>query len=359
VKTKLNCSGSMMRAVPRFVDDSGKEFLADYFPAGADLNSIYDTVFRKGASWPLSFEHDTRIIDIAVYQKMRDGRKVYLDYSRNPREFSFSGLPAGPREKYFSELSADYGPGTRQAGPLHRLKEINPDSITWLREHGIDLEKGDTIEIACCGQHFQGGVKIREQGRTALPGLYAAGEAAGGQHGANRPGGNALLDTQVFGRIAGESAAVESLSLEPAAVPAAAVEDFLQELGLLQQGTGVPADAFRRTLQETVERAAGVVRTEAGLEAGLASLASLHRKGMRLGDKTFAFALENMNLTLVAEAVIRAALRRDESRGPHLRFPGDGSLNPLPRDDHRWNKYIVIRCEAGAMRLEPRIPGEG
>src|SRR5690606_37801225 len=56
------------------------------------------------------------------------------------------------------------------------------------------------------GQHFQGGVKIREKGNTEVRGLFAAGECAGGQHGANRPGGNALLDCQVFGKIAGEEA---------------------------------------------------------------------------------------------------------------------------------------------------------
>ncbi len=356
VKTKFNCSGSMMRAVPRFVDDSGKEFLADYFPAGTDLNSIYDTVFHKGATWPLSFEHDTRIIDIAVYQKMREGRKVYLDYGCNPREFSFAGLPAGTQVKYRSEMTADLGLRARQAKPLHRLKEINPHSVAWLKERGIDLEKGDLVEVACCGQHFQGGVKIREQGQTTVPGLYAVGETAGGQHGANRPGGNALLDTQVFGLIAGEAAAAECLSLEMEPIPAAAVEDFLQELARLQHSAGAPAAAFRRRLRETVDSAAGVVRTEAGLTAGLVSLASLLKKGMRLGEKTFAYALENKNLALAAEAVLRAALLRDESRGPHLRFPADGSLEPLPRDDRRWTKYVVIRQKDGAMHLEARAP---
>ena len=76
------------------------------------------------------------------------------------------------------------------------------------------MEAGDLLEIAPSIQHFQGGIKIRERGNTSVKGLYAAGECAGGQHGANRPGGNALLDGQVFGRIAGREAALEAESIE-------------------------------------------------------------------------------------------------------------------------------------------------
>src|SRR5208283_5540105 len=91
--------------------------------------------------------------------------------------------------------------------PLYRLMEINPESVEWFKDRGIDLAKGDLIEVAECAQHFQGGVKIDEKARTTVTGLWAAGETAGGQHGANRPGGNALLDCQVFGKIAGVEAA--------------------------------------------------------------------------------------------------------------------------------------------------------
>ena len=64
---------------------------------------------------------------------------------------------------------------------LARLREINPDSIQWLKDNGIDLEKDEMIEIAPSAQHFQGGVKIRKQGDTEIKGLFAAGECAGGR----------------------------------------------------------------------------------------------------------------------------------------------------------------------------------
>jgi succinate dehydrogenase / fumarate reductase flavoprotein subunit len=93
---------------------------------------------------------------------------------------------------------------------------MNPEILLWLKEHGIDMEGGDKIEIAPAAQHFQGGIKIHEKGQTSIKGLYAVGECAGGQHGANRPGGNALLDGQVFGKIAGSNAAEEAVRLSSA-----------------------------------------------------------------------------------------------------------------------------------------------
>ena len=72
--------------------------------------------------------------------------------------------------------------------PLERLREINQPSIDWFAEYGIDLTKGDLIEVAACAQHFQGGIKIDALARTTVPFVWAAGETAGGQHGAYRYG---------------------------------------------------------------------------------------------------------------------------------------------------------------------------
>ncbi len=207
-KTRFNCSGSMMRAVPRLVNDAGEEILIRYFTGGKrGAATCFNTLFRKGATWPVSYEHETHIIDIAVYKERQRGGKVYLDYSRNPEGFSFELLDEDAQRRYLSEVRGDMGEEKRRESPLARLMEINPESVAWFKDRGIDLARGDLIEVAECAQHFQGGVKIDEQARTTVAGLWAAGEAAGGQHGANRPGGNALLDCQVFGRIAGVAAA--------------------------------------------------------------------------------------------------------------------------------------------------------
>ena len=354
LKTKLNCSGSMLRAIPRVVDDTGHEFLMDYFPANTPSAQIYNTLFRKGASWPVSCEHDTHIIDIAVYKKVREGRKVYLDYSQNPQGFSFDQLTGQNQTRYDSEIVTELGAQARQSKPLARLQEINPDSIEWLKLHGIDLKADEKVEIAVCGQHFQGGVKINEQGETAVKGLYAVGEVAGGQHGANRPGGNALLDCQVFGRITGENAAHASKRKAQATVSGDEVNQFIAMLSEIANENQAAAEHFRSQLQEVVEGSAGIMRTEAGLQAALAELVSLKNVVIGAGKRTLAYALENKNLLLVGEMVIRAALLRDESRGPHLRFDRYEDNLPLGRND-AWKKYIVI-SRGEKMTLNSQTP---
>ncbi len=147
-KTKFNCSGSMMRAVPRLVNSEGEEFLAQYFPAGTSAAEIANTVFKKGATWPVSYEHKTHVIDIALYKEWRAGRKTYLDFGRNPDGFKFEWLTAENQDRYRREMGIDLGNEQREKTPLNRLKEINQPSIDWFNEYGIELEKGDLIEVA-------------------------------------------------------------------------------------------------------------------------------------------------------------------------------------------------------------------
>ena len=364
-KTKFNCSGSMMRAIPRLVNSEGEEFLAKYFPAGTSAAEIANTVFKKGATWPVSYEHKTHVIDIALYKEWRAGRRTYLDFGYNPRGFRFDWLTEENQARYRREMTSDRGAAARDKLPLERLKEINQPSIDWFKEYGIDLDKGDLIEVAACAQHFQGGIKIDRQARTTLPAVWAAGETAGGQHGANRPGGNALLDCQVFGRIAGE-AAVEYVRRQKQ--PAGQLADAAEENGLaeaLKQSLdnlntageqAMDAVEFRRSLQQLTEMYAGIVRTDAGLREGLAKLEEIKQRGFARGDKGAAYCVENQSLLLTAEAVLRAAAERDESRGPHLRFADYADNVPIARNDAKWEKYIVIHKDAEQMMLEVRTP---
>lgn len=356
LKTKLNCSGSMLRALPRLVNDRGEEFLGRYFPPGTPPRVVMNLLFRKGASWPVTYEHPTHIIDVAVYQEIAAGRKVYLDYSRNPAGFQWDELVEENHRRYYSEITVDLGTERRLASPLQRLKEINPESIAWLKERGLDLEAGAMIEVAPCIQHFQGGVKISQAGKTAVAGLYAAGEVAGGQHGANRPGGNALLDGQVFGRLAGEEAAREAVSVPSVEVPAAEIEGFLARMQNMLDKGDIPAGELRRRLQDLMNRAASVVRTEEGLRLGLEKLSALQKIAQRVDEHGLAYALENENMLLVAEMILRAALQRDESRGPHLRFLKATDVTPVSRRDPEWQRYLVISRKDGQMVLTVREP---
>lgn len=355
IKTKLACSGSMMRAIPRFLNDAGEEFLRKSFHRGIPSSEIYDLVFEKGASWPVSSEKRSCAIDVAVSKEMAGGHRIFLDYGKNPQDFRFRDLKPKWQERYKAEIKRKLDDQARQGSPLRRLEEINPDSIVWLKEHGIDLHGGEPIEIAPAVQHFQGGIKIRDRANTSLKGLYAAGECAGGQHGANRPGGNALLDGQVFGKIAGHEAALEAKSSERAQeVGSLRIKKFLTKLRNMDKGK--KAQEVRRKIQEITSGCAGVVRTEEGLKRGLKSLERLKKEGISTDERGLIFALETENLLDSAEMILRSALYRKESRGPHLFFGRFEDRDPLPPRDPLWRKYIVIRREAERMVQKKKDP---
>lgn len=356
LKTKLNCSGSLLRAIPRIMNEKNEEFLFTALAKGADAKEVSDLVFKKGASWPVTFENKTHIVDVAIYQEILHGHRVFLDYGSNAQGFDWDQLSRENQDMYLREVSLDLGMNARRSSPFMRLKEINQASIDWLKEKNIFLEQGDRIEVGICAQHFQGGVKIGPMADTAVRGLYAVGESAGGQHGANRPGGNALLDGQVFGRIAGTEAAREALAKQNIAPQKETIEAFKQHIaGMCHKGK-TSAEEFRKTIQGLMNRTAGVVRTEAGLQKGLDQIKSLKDDGQVMDMHGIAYALENESLLLVAEMVLRAAHLREESRGPHLRFFASGQNIPLPKNNDVWAQYIVIREKDGRMCLEKKQP---
>jgi succinate dehydrogenase / fumarate reductase flavoprotein subunit len=355
INTRLNCSGSLMRAIPRFINEAGEEFLKNYFPKKTPRSEISDLVFEKGSSWPVSLEKKTHLIDVAMFKEIAQGHRVFLDYSINPEGFRFQDLDVKWQRRYEKEVKSRIDPGQRAASPFLRLSEINPDVIDWLKVHGIDLGRGDPMEIAPCIQHFQGGVKIRGRGQSSLKGLYAAGECAGGQHGANRPGGNALLDGQVFGRISGRAAAEAAMNLQQEReVVLRRAKKFLLRLNHMDKGK--EASWVRKELQSITSRFASVVRTEEGLREGLKGLVALKKEGVAIDERGLAFALETENLLDVAEMILKTCLLRKESRGPHLFFRRFEDLHPLPSQNPRGRRYIVIQNRSGKMALERRVP---
>lgn len=196
VDFRWNVSGSFMQVIPRFVsiDEGGNqtEFLKDYF---TDIHEAYSYVFLKGYQWPFSFERADKSsqIDFAVHAEKLKGRKVYLDYRKNPEDFSFEKL---------SDEAKNYITATDCLAdtPIERLKKLNAKAIDVYLRQGIDLNK-DMLQIAVCAQHNNGGVYTDNNFETDIKGLYVIGEAAG-TFGLSRPGGSALNDTQVGGLVA-------------------------------------------------------------------------------------------------------------------------------------------------------------
>ena len=240
-------------------------------------------------------------------------------------------------------------------GMYHQFKELADVDIT--RQH---------MEIGPTCHYIMGGVRVDpETAQTGVPGLFAAGEVAGGMHGANRLGGNSLSDLLVFGRRAGKYAAEyarglsSALAVNPDEVEAAERENLAP---FEDSGTENPYTLLRE-LQQAMETYAGIVRTKAELEQGIQELQNLKRRqanarveGTRQYNPGWHYALDLANLLTVSEAIALAALHREESRGAHTRLD-------FPDSDPAQEAFnIAITLKDGQLdwRREPRdeLPAE-
>lgn len=190
-KFRWNLSGTYQQVLPRYisVDSKGTEREFLYEALGECSLGL---IFLKGYQWPF----DTRKIegssnvDLLVAAEIKAGRRVYLDFTQNPKGLE-NGFRVLPKEAYdyLSRSGALFGT------PIARLAKMNAGAIELYADHGIDLYT-ERLEIAVCAQHCNGGVAVDEHWQSDVKGLYAAGEAAG-TFGVYRPGGSALNSTQV------------------------------------------------------------------------------------------------------------------------------------------------------------------
>lgn len=188
---KWNLSGSYQQVIPTYysVDEHGNqaEFLNETFD---NVPQICDNIFLKGYQWPFDSKkvNGSSKIDIAVSREKAKGRRVYMDYRRNPTDFDFSFL-SDTAKNYLQLAGADGGT------PFERLNKLNPQAVDFFNKTGVDLSK-EPLEIAVCAQHINGGVDVDINWQTNVQNLFAVGETAG-TFGIYRPGGSALNSTQV------------------------------------------------------------------------------------------------------------------------------------------------------------------
>lgn len=228
-----------------------------------------------------------------------------------------------------------------------RIQQVAPN---WkvgsfdLLDYGLDLRKVP-LEVGPTTHFFCGGIRVNEQWATTLSGLFAAGEAAGGVHGANRIPGNALPDTQVSGAIAGKSAVEYGKTRKTPKVNEEQVKTERERVyEIFERKDGIRPFVVREKLQKLMQMRVGVLRDEQGLQTALEEI-SLMKKDLPslcLANKTKIFnrewieSLELRNMLDVAEMVARSALFRTESRGNHQRADYVESSNT-------WLKNIVIK----------------
>jgi L-aspartate oxidase len=209
-----------------------------------------------------------------------------------------------------------------------------PGISAFLTQHGLDLAR-DLIPVRPAAHYLMGGIKTDLGGRTTLPGLYAAGEAAcTGVHGANRLASNSLLEGLVFGARAAQSMLADSL-------PLLAADALRTAPKPLSAGEEAQVEDLIANLQASMWSHAGLLRQESALLQGqadqqtcAAALANLEHEG-----KSSRRLAEAQALSCVAQAILASALARTESRGAHFR-------NDFPQhDDERFRKHSVLKSD--------------
>ncbi|HLG44093.1 MAG TPA: fumarate reductase/succinate dehydrogenase flavoprotein subunit, partial [Nitrospirales bacterium] len=208
----------------------------------------------------------------------------------------------------------------------------------------VDITK-EPMEVGPTAHYMNGGVRVdADTAATAVPGLFAAGEVAGGLHGANRLGGNSLSDLVVFGRRAGLYAADYAKSLTSHLnVDAAQVDAIERELLAPFEGSGGENPyTIHQDLQECMQSLVGIIRTEGELKKALEEIAGLRARaarvrveGTRHYNPGWHLALDLYSLLTVSEAVTLAALERKESRGGHTR-------EDYPKMDPEFGRVNVV-----------------
>ncbi|WP_369374540.1 L-aspartate oxidase [Promicromonospora sp. Populi] len=272
-------------------------------------------------------------VALAAYTEIKEGRGtenggVWLDVSHLPRETIMTRLP--------------------------RVYQ------TMLELQMLDIT-AEPIEIAPTAHYSMGGVWVRpEDHSTEVDGLYAIGEASSGLHGANRLGGNSLIELLVFGRIVGRAAAAYSAGLEAQVRSHDAEARARAEVADLLVADGHEnVRALQRAVRNTMTEHAGVVRDEAGLTAGLRELDEIEARTKEIGvhpdiagfqDLAHAFDLKAS--LIAARATLEAARERRETRGCHNR-------SDYPDLDPALQVNLVWSPTAGVVRETiPPIPDE-
>jgi succinate dehydrogenase / fumarate reductase flavoprotein subunit len=288
----------------------GERFMERYDPEKMDL-STRDVVAR------------------AIYTEVREGRGTehggaYLDISHKPAEYVKRKLPS----------------------MYHQFKELAD----------VDITQGP-MEVGPTCHYMMGGIRVEaETAQATVPGLFAAGEAAAGLHGANRLGGNSLSDLLVFGRRAGLSAAEHAKQSGPVTIDGQAVLEATREmLEPFERPAGESPYDIHRDLQEAMHNYVGIFRNEDDLKKGLRELYSLKARaegvrveGSRLFNPGWHLARDLKAMLTVSEAVARSALERKESRGAHSRID-------YPNYDESWSRQDnIITRDDEKMQLKQR-----
>ncbi|MBM9507774.1 fumarate reductase/succinate dehydrogenase flavoprotein subunit [Actinacidiphila acididurans] len=326
-------------------NSDGKRFMFDYIPDV--FKEKYAQTEEEADGWYTDPEHHRRPPELLPRDEVARAINSEVKAGR--------GTPHGG---VFLDVSTRLTPEEikrRLPSMHHQFKELADVDIT-----------AEPMEVGPTCHYMMGGVDVAPDTAEArgVPGLYAAGEVAGGMHGSNRLGGNSLSDLLVFGRRAGLSAARYAAALDPAARPVAdqaeidaAAREALRPFNGPEQaasqdtpegaagGAQAPAEnpyTVHQELQQVMNDLVGIIRRGPEMEQALERLASLRERagravveGHRQFNPGWHLAIDLRNMLLVSECVAKAALERTESRGGHTR-------DDYPEMDRTWRKVGLL-----------------
>jgi succinate dehydrogenase flavoprotein subunit len=281
---------------------------------------------------PKRMELSTRdIVARSIYTEVREGRGsphggAFLDISHKPAEYVKKKLPS----------------------MYHQFKELAD----------VDITKSP-MEVGPTCHYVMGGIRVEaETGQSSIPGLFAAGEAAAGLHGANRLGGNSLSDLLVFGRRAGLAAAEDAKKTSMPNLDQAQMEAAEREvLAPFERSDGENPYSIHHDLQETMQNLVGIFRNDEDLRRALVELEKLKERakhirveGSRLFNPGWHLTRDLHNMLIVSEAATHAALARQESRGAHSRLD-------FPKTDEAvWGKKNNVIVKKGDSMTLFEVP---
>jgi succinate dehydrogenase / fumarate reductase flavoprotein subunit len=325
------------------------EGVALAYDARAELADMEMVQFHpSGMVWP------KKAIGILATEAIRgEGGMLFNVYNdRFMKLYDPERMELGPRDEVaraiYNEIAS--GSGTEHGGvwldvthlPKERILKRLPKMYQQFKElAGVDITK-ERMEVAPTAHYSMGGVKTDLEGRTAVKGLFAVGEVTSQVHGANRLGGNSLVETLVFGKIVGREAAEFSKQRK---LENFEVRDATEDLFSVKDAVSV-----RMEIQETMRENVGIIRDAAKMIKALDRIRELKKVVDK--SKTGGFKIdENLRRTLdvrdmltVSEAIVRSALLRKESRGAHYR-------SDYPRtDDANWKVSIICKSEEGETK---------
>lgn len=369
-----NLSGTYVQVIPHIysVDDEGTEhhFLADYYRTTQEMAS---NIFRKGYQWPFHasrmLDFQSSLVDLAIFRESQKGRRVYMDFNRNPVEidapFSLDRLDPDVRT-YLRNAGADH------ALPIDRLRHMNPLAIELYKRYKVDIT-AEPLEFAVNHQHMNGGIAVDVWGRTNITGIYAVGEASG-THGVTRPGGSALNAGQVFGTRVAEHIAAMGGATPPSTADIATAGDacVADVMRLLAHEDGLSWKNIRTEVQARMSDHAGILCTAHDVARTLQEARSLNarirEKGLAVSRSSdVARALQWQQMALASEAVLTALdhyIRQGGgSRGARAICDPDGEClpdsvrGPLPQFRFRAERetdkrsQLRVRMAANAMSV--------